>query len=82
MRLPKVEEMEKVDYETEKDLGAHLDMEYSIGVEFTDEIIPYSLEYFVGVTHESEEYEEYLHERMMEQHQESKGKKKNKKRNF
>ncbi len=70
--------MEKVDYETEKELGAHLDMEYSIGVEFTDEIIPYSLEYFVGVTHESEEYDEYLHERMMEQQEKGRNKKKNK----
>jgi len=73
--------MEKVDFETEKELGAHLDMEYSIGVEFSDEIIPYSLEYFIGVTHESEEYEEYLHERMIEQQQTGKNKK-NKKRNF
>ncbi len=65
LRLPAVDEMGKLDFEHEKELGAHLDMEYSIGIEFTDEILPYSLEYFVGVTHETEEYEEYFQEREM-----------------
>jgi hypothetical protein len=76
--MPKVEDMSKVDYETEKELGLQLDTEYSIGIELIDEIIPYSLEYFVGVTHETDEYEEYMHERMMEQH--DKGKKKKQKK--
>ncbi len=55
--------MKKLDFDNEKEIGMELDLEYSIGIEFTDEIIPYALEYFVGVTHDTEEeFEEYTHD--------------------
>jgi hypothetical protein len=68
--MPSIEEMKTLDYETEKELGAHLDNEYELGIEFVDELIPFSTEYFVGVTHDSEEFGEYMQERTMEQQQE------------
>lgn len=79
MRLPTEEEIKAMDYEVEKELGSHLDTEYEIGLEFIEEIIPYSLEYFVGVTHDAEEYLEYMNEQIIEQQEKGKGKKKNKK---
>ncbi len=35
-------------------------MEYELGVEFSEEIIPYASQFFAGVTHDEEEYFEYL----------------------
>lgn len=78
LRMPSVDEMKTLDYETEKELGAHLDNEYELGIEFVDELIPYSTEYFVGVTHDSEEFGEYMHERTMEEQEKAKDKRKNK----
>jgi histidinol phosphatase-like PHP family hydrolase len=64
--MPSVEGMKKIDFDTEKEIGMQLDFEYSLGIEFTDEIVPNALEYFVGVTHETEEeFEEYMHEMMI-----------------
>ena len=76
--MPTVEESKNLDYEVEKELGAHLDNEYELGIEFVDEIIPYSTEYFVGVSHDSEEFGEYMHERSMESQQKSSKKNSNK----
>jgi len=68
--------MKDLEFETEKEIAAQLDLEYSVGIEFTDEIIPNSLEYFVGVTHETEEeLEEYMHEMMAKQKEKSQKKK-------
>ncbi len=50
-----------------------LDFEYTVGIEFTDEIIPHALEYFVGVTYENEEeFEEYMHDMMLKKQKENK----------
>jgi len=76
LRLPSVEEMKTLDFEIEKELGAHLDSEYEIGIEIVDELIPYSVEYFVGVTHDSEEFAEYMHERTIDAQEKTKNKKK------
>jgi hypothetical protein len=74
--MPTVEEMKKVDYETERELGGHLDVEYEIGIEFVEEIIPHATEYFVGVSHDTEEYMDYMNEQMIEQHEKGEGKSK------
>jgi len=72
--------MKTLDYNTEKELGTHFDNEYELGIEFVDEIIPYTTEYFVGVTHDSDEFLEYMHLRMLEQP--NKGAKKKKDHKF
>jgi len=59
-----------------KNLGIHFDQEQEIGIEITDELIPYATEYFVGVTHDTEEYTEYIQEQMEHQAKDSKKKKK------
>ena len=52
--------MKKLDFEIEKDLGQHLDTEYEFAMEFSEDIIPHALEYFMGIKHDSEEYIEYI----------------------
>jgi hypothetical protein len=64
----------------EKELGAHFDTEYEIGLEFVEEIIPYAMEYFVGVTHNTEEYIDYVNEQMLEQQEKGEGRFKQKKK--
>ncbi len=76
--MPSLEEMKNFDYEIEKELGLQLDTEYEIGIEIIDELIPYSTEYFVGVTHDADEFTEYCHERMTEQQEKGKKRKKSK----
>jgi len=76
--MPNIDEMKNLDYEIEKELGLQLDTEYEIGIEIIDELIPYSTEYFVGVTHDADEFSEYCHERLMEQRDKGKNKKKSK----
>lgn len=51
-----------MDFETEKELGGHFDQEFEIGYEFIEEIIPYALEFFVGVVNDQDEYLEYAAE--------------------
>jgi nucleosome assembly protein 1-like 1 len=75
LRMPSLDEMKNLDYEVEKELGLQLDTEYEIGIEIIDELIPYSMEYFVGVTHDADEFTEYMHERMIEQQEKGKKKK-------
>jgi nucleosome assembly protein 1-like 1 len=75
LRLPTIDEIKKIDFETEKELGGHLDTEYEIGLEFVEEIIPHALEYFIGVSHDAEEYLEYVNEQVIEQQEKGKGKK-------
>ena len=60
--MPTEEEIKKVDFEIEKELGAHFDTEFEIGFEFIEEIIPYALEFFVGVNHETDEYFDYVND--------------------
>ena len=62
LKTPSEEEIKKVSFDVEKELGGHFDMEYELGVEFTEEIIPYASQFFVGVSHDEEEYLEYLKE--------------------
>lgn len=78
-RMPSVEEMKKLDYEVEKELGAQLDTEYEIGLELIEEVIPHALEYFVGVTHDTEEYMDYMNEQLIEESERKKAKKAHKK---
>ena len=62
--------MKKLDFDTEKEIGMQLDFEYSLGIELTDEIIPNALEYFVGVTYQTEEeLEEYMHDMILKQNE-------------
>jgi hypothetical protein len=79
--MPSLEEMKKINYEIEKELGGHLDVEYEIGIEFVEEIIPHVSEYLVGVSHDTEEYMDYVNEQMIEQQEkeENRFKHKNKK---
>lgn len=77
LRMPNEEEIKTLDFDVERDLGSHLDLEYEIGIELIDEIVPYATEYFVGITHETEEYSAYVNERMMEN--QGKSNKRNKK---
>jgi nucleosome assembly protein 1-like 1 len=72
LRLPSTDEVKSLDFDVEKELGAHLDMEYELGVEIVDELIPYSVEYFVGVSHDSEEFGDYMHERTIESQEKKK----------
>lgn len=60
VRLPNPEEMHKVDFDMEKELGQHFDTEYEFAMEFAEDIIPHALEYFIGLKHDSEEYVEYV----------------------
>jgi len=43
-------------------LAGHLDQEFEIGYEFIEEIIPYALEFFVGVVNDQDEFIEYVNE--------------------
>jgi len=68
--------MKKIDFDTEKEIGMQLDFEYSLCIEFTDEIIPNAIEYFVGVSYQTEEeLEEYMHDMMSKPNQKKKEKK-------
>ena len=60
LRLPTTDEMKKIDFDLEKDLGQHFDTEYEFAMEFAEDIIPHALEYFMGIKHDSEEYVEYI----------------------
>lgn len=62
LSFPTEEEIKKVDFSTEKKLASHFDTEFEIGFEFIEEIIPYALEFFVGVSTDQDEYLEYLSE--------------------
>jgi hypothetical protein len=75
--MPSLEETTNLNYDIEKELGSHFDNEYEIGIEFVDELIPYSTEYFVGVSHDSEEFADYMQERAMEQEKSKNKKSKN-----
>jgi len=59
LKTPSEEEIKKVSFDVEKELGGHLDIEYEFGIEFTEEIIPYASQFFAGVSHDEEEYHEY-----------------------
>jgi len=64
LNTPSEEEIKKVSFEVERELGAHLDTEYELGVEFTEEIIPYASQLFAGVSYDADEYHEYAMEQM------------------
>lgn len=64
LKTPSEEEIKKLSFEVERELGAHLDTEYELGVEFTEEIIPYASQFFAGVTYDADEYHEYAMEQM------------------
>jgi len=57
-----------VDFGSEKELGEHFDQEFEIGFEFIEEIIPYALEFFVGVVNDQDEYLEYAADQAHPQH--------------
>jgi Nucleosome assembly protein (NAP) len=59
LKTPTEEEIKNIDIETERDLGAHFDTEYEIGLELVDEIIPNASEFFVGVDVDFDEYHQY-----------------------
>jgi len=79
VRLPTPDEMSKIDFDLEKDLGQHFDTEYEFAMEFAEDIIPHALEYFMGIKHDSEEYIEYINEQVLENSEKNKGKDKKKK---
>lgn len=58
--------MNRIDYEEERELAHHFDLEYELGHELLKEIIPFATEYFMGIAYESLEYETYVNERMIE----------------
>lgn len=62
LKTPTEEEIKNVNFDIEKELGSHLDIEYELGVELTEEIIPYASQFFAGVSHDEEEYHEYAME--------------------
>ena len=62
LKFPSEEEIKKITFDTEKDLGSHFDTEFEIGLQFTDEIIPYAFEFFLGVAEDPSEYPEYVNE--------------------
>jgi hypothetical protein len=78
--MPTVEEMKKLDYERERELGSQFDTEYEIGIELVEEVIPHASEYFVGVTHDTEEYMDYINEQMIEQQEKGEGRFRQKKK--
>lgn len=59
VRLPSFDEVDKVDYETERELGSYLDLEFEYGMEILEEFIPHALDYYVGLKTESDEYAKY-----------------------
>ena len=88
LRLPTTDEMKKIDFDLEKDLGQHFDTEYEFAMEFAEDIIPHALEYFMGIKHDSEEYVEYIvinifnqNDQVVENSEMNKGKDKKKKKN-
>merc|ERR1712032_839348 len=52
LRFPLEEDIKNINFNTEKELGLH----------FTDEIIPYAMEFFLGVVEDKNEYPEYVAE--------------------
>jgi hypothetical protein len=58
--MPNQDEIKNLTKMKERDLGQHLDVEYEIGMEFLEELIPYSVEYFLGVKHDTEEFMDYM----------------------
>lgn len=69
MKFPTEEEVKKIDFETEKELAGHFDQEFEIGFEFIEEIIPYAIEFFVGVVNDQDEYLEYVSEQAHPHHE-------------
>lgn len=59
VRLPTTEEVDKVDYEVEKELGSYLDLEFEYGMEILEEFIPHALDYYVSLKTESDEFAKY-----------------------
>jgi hypothetical protein len=62
LKFPNEDEIKKINFNTEKELGFHFDHEFEIGLQFTDEIIPYAFEFFLGVAENQGEYQEYVSE--------------------
>jgi len=62
LKTPCEEEIKNVKLDIERELGGHFDMEYELGLEFIEEIIPYASEFFAGVARDEDEYHEYLME--------------------
>ena len=60
LKTPSEEEIKNVKFDVERELGGHFDMEYELGIEFTEEIIPYASQFFAGVARDEEEYHEYV----------------------
>jgi hypothetical protein len=62
LKFPSEDEIKKINFKTESELGYHFDTEFEIGLQFTDEIIPYALEFFLGVAEDKNEYPDYVNE--------------------
>lgn len=60
LKTPSKEEISKLDFEDEKELGGYLDTEFEYAMEFIEEFIPHASEYFLGFKTDSEEYSNYL----------------------
>lgn len=67
LKFPNEEEIKTIDFNKEKDLGGHFDMEFELGLQFTDEIIPYALEFFLASAEDTKEYSEYFAEQSKEE---------------
>lgn len=58
--MPTITEIKDIKPHVEMELGNHLDTELELGIEFIEELIPYSIEYFTGVKHNPEEIIDYM----------------------
>jgi len=76
LRMPSVEEINKIDFDLEKEIGQQLDLEYEYAMEFIEDLMPHALEYFMGIKHDTDEYVEYINEKVIENSEKPKDKKK------
>jgi len=76
LRMPSLEEINKIDFDLEKEIGQQFDLEYEYAMEFIEDLIPHALEYFMGIKHDTDEYVEYINEKVIENSEKPKDKKK------
>jgi len=76
LRMPSLEEINKIDFDLEKEIGQQFDLEYEYAMEFIEDLIPHALEYFMGIKHDTDEYVEYINEKIIENSEKPKDKKK------
>lgn len=65
LSLPTQDQMKLLSSEKEKSLADALNDEYNLMKELIEDIIPHAIEYYVGVVHDNEEFDEYFRNNLL-----------------